>query len=1152
MVAALHRHRPRRPSIDSLHPLTSPRRGKRPVTCVPELPTGNQILSHPKIPQFFSDERIEQEIVDKADPWSFGSCKLAQHDEGTYRQGPAEGFCRLQTSPTTAVFYVFPRTHSTVPTMSRPRVDMDKRQGGIAILSFANPPVNALSSTLQKEISTALKSVLADSSVRAVVVHGAGSPGFFSSGADVSQFAGFASGQEVFSAEGSWFYSGAEESPIPVVAAVDGVCFGGALEFALCCSARVASEKSSFSLPELKLGIIPGLGGTQRLPRLVGFEKAIPMMLNSSVLPAHAACDAGLHGGRKGLKEEARVFLKLVTSPESQGTVHMFFGSRQTSKVKLQNDPCANEKGRVPKKVSIIGGGLMGAGIATAILSANIPVVIKELNEKFAASARKRVERNLGIKGASKMQMLSVTTEYDDLRDVDIVIEAALENPSLKQEIFAALESTCRPDCILATNTSTINLDLIGMGAPIAHKEGRIIGVHFFAPAHRLPLLEVVRTESTSAKTIKDVLALGKKIKKTPVVVGNCAGFAVNRLYFPQSMVAGFLLIELGLDPYKVDRVCEAFGLPMGPFRLSDLVGLDISVAVGSVFSAAFADRTVETNPVIAEMLGAGRKGQKSGVGFYRYSSESRKAVPDPDGIAPFLERARAKVHSGPEAEKLRAVVADLSDSDIVNMIHLSCVNEGYRILEEGVAMSSVDLDVCSVMGMAFPAFRGGLMYWAEKTFGGAVGVLQELERFLKMSNGFPLFKPSQSLIRSAARNKAVGEIVRPPLSTGEHGDVVIVSAFRTAVGRAGRGGFKDTLPDNLMIPVLKRVLEDTDVNVEEVGDLVAGNVLQRGDTGVVQLRVAGLLSGLPTTVPVRTVNRLCSSGLQAIADGAAAIQAGYQKIVIAGGMESMSMASMQNKELRPNPQVRTLKEASSCYFQMGETSENVAEKFGVSREKQDKIAVSSHAKASVAKLAGRQKSEIVPVKTRVTVIDRETKKATARLAKLPAVFRKGGSTTPGNSSQLSDGAALVMLMKRSEAEARGLEPLARLRSYAVTGVDPAIMGIGPAAAIPLALEKAGITTDDVDLFEINEAFGSQAEYCIEKLGLNRDIVNVNGGAIAIGHPLGMTGARLTVSIIHELHRRQGRFGVVSMCIGSGMGAAAVYEINKPQLSSRL
>lgn len=1131
--------------------------------------------------------------------------------------------------------------------MTSQRVHVEKRQGAVAVICFTNPPVNALSSTLQKEISTALKSVLADSSVRAVVVHGVGSPGFFSSGADVSQFSGFASGAEVFSPESSWFYSGAEESPIPVIAAVDGVCFGGALEFALCCSARVATEKSKFSLPELKLGIIPGLGGTQRLPRLIGFGKAVPMMLHSTVLPAHAAYDAGLldavvasdalgaavtyaqqlasgnierpektidrndkveslqecqaiaaklnqtmvprlsrggymkqfsrlidvalygiqHGGRKGIEEEARVFFNLVTSPESQGTVHMFFSSRQASKVKMHNDPYPNEQGQAPKKVGIIGGGLMGAGIATAVLSANIPVVIKELNEKLAAVAQKRVQKNLGVKAASKMKILSVTTDYQELRDVDIVIEAALENPMLKQEIFAQLEAICGPDCILATNTSTINLDLIGLGAPIAHKEGRLVGVHFFAPAHKLPLLEIVRTESTSPKVIKDVLALAKKIKKTPVVVGNCAGFAVNRLYFPQSMVAGFLLIELGLDPYRIDRICEAFGLPMGPFRLSDLVGLDINVAVGSVFATAYADRAVDGNPVITDMLKAGRKGQKSGVGFYRYNSQTRKAIPDPDGIAPFLESSRA----GRTSKDSRTLCRDLSDADIINMIHLACVNEGYRILEEGVASSSSDLDVCSVMGMAFPAFRGGLMYWAQKTFGGAVGVLHELERFFKMSNGFLLFKPSLSLIRSAARNKAVGEIVRPPLSVGEDDDIVIVSAFRTAVGRAGRGGFKDTLPDDLIIPVLKRVLQCTNVNVEDIGDVVAGNVLQRGDTGVIQLRVAGLLSGLPATVPVHTVNRLCSSGLQAIADGAAAIQAGYEKIVIAGGMESMSMASMQNKEIRPNPQVRTLKEASSCYFQMGETSENVAEKFGVSRERQDKIAVSSHAKASVAKLAGRQRNEIVPVKTKVTVVDKETKKVIgvkdivvdsdegvrfgvtmSRLAKLPAVFRKGGSTTPGNSSQLSDGAALVMLMKRKEAKTRGLEPLARLRSYAVIGVDPAIMGIGPAAAIPLVLERAGITVEDVDLFEINEAFGSQAEYCIEKLGLNRDIVNVNGGAIAIGHPLGMTGARLTVSIIHELHRRQGRFGVVSMCIGSGMGAAAVYEINKPQLSSRM
>lgn len=1135
--------------------------------------------------------------------------------------------------------------------MASPRVTVSHRDGGVAVLTFTNPPVNALSSSLQTEISNSLKAILANPSVCAVVVHATGSAGFFSSGADVSQFSGFASGAEVFSAEASWFYSGAEEASVPVVAAIDGVCFGGALEFALCCASRVVTEKSSFSLPELKLGIIPGLGGTQRLPRLIGFEKAVAMMLTSAVLPAAAARDAGLvdvvvasdvldaavdhaakladgslprtqktidrtdrigdfqecqiiaeklkrelvpklsrgghmkqfsalvdvslygvqHGGRKGLTEEARVFLKLVTSPESQGVVHMFFASRQTSKVRLANDPSPKEHGIAAKKVGIVGGGLMGAGIATAVLSANIPVVIKELNEKFALGAKKRVERNLGVKGRSKLELLSVTTDYEALADVDIVIEAALENPILKQEIFAALETNCRPDCILATNTSTINLDLIGIGAPSAHREGRIVGVHFFAPAHKLPLLEVVRTESTNPKVIKDVLALGKKIKKTPVVVGNCAGFAVNRLYFPQSMVAGFLIIELGLDPYRVDRVCEAFGLPMGPFRLSDLVGLDITVAVGSVFATAFADRAVETNPVISKMLSTGRKGQKSGAGFYSYDSRSRKGTKDSDGVAPFLQDARANAKFASNESNVPALAATISDDDIVNMIHLACVNEGCRILEEGVALSSGDLDVCSVMGMAFPAFRGGLMYWAEKTFGGAVGVLNELERYYQLSGGFPLFKPSLSLVRSAARNKAVGQIVRPPLSSGTHDDIVVVSAFRTAVGRAGRGGFKDTLPDNLLIPVLKRILKDTNVDMKDVDDVIAGTVLQRGDTGVVQLRVAGLLSGLPATVPVHTVNRLCSSGLQAIADGAAAIQAGYQKIVIAGGIESMSMTSMQNKEFRPNPLVRSLREASSCYFSMGETSENVAEKFGISREKQDAMAVCSHARASVAKLAGRQRSEIVPVKTRVKVIDKETKQVSgvkdivvdsdegvrvgvtmSRLAKLPAVFRKGGSTTPGNSSQLSDGAALVMLMKRSEAEARGLEPLAALRSFAVTGVDPAIMGIGPAVAIPMALERAGITISDVDLFEINEAFGSQADYCIEKLGLNRDNVNVNGGAIAIGHPLGMTGARLSVSIIHELRRRQGRFGVVSMCIGSGMGAAAVYEINKPSVSSKM
>lgn len=1128
-----------------------------------------------------------------------------------------------------------------------PTVTTTNVQNGIVILSFTNPPVNALSSKLQTHISQTLKDILSNPNTRGVIIHGKGSPGFFSSGADVSEFSSMTSGVMPFTSEATWCFSGAEDAPVPVIAAIDGICFGGALELALCCVARVSTPSSSFCLPELKLGIIPGLGGTQRLPRVVGFGKAVSMMLSSTVVSAKDAKELGLidivsidvlqvaiehaekmasgniphvksidrddklgnlqscqktvdalnqtlipklsrggqmpqfkdllsvslygvrHGGRKGLREEARVFFNLVTSPHSLGLVHTFFSTRKTAKIDIPGDSNMKVSSSPPHSVGIIGGGLMGAGIAASILFANISVIVKEVNEKFALDAKKRVERNLGKAAPSRMHLLTVTTEYEAFSNVDIVIEAALENPNIKQQIFASLQASCRPDCILASNTSTINLDLIGMGAPKAHREGRIIGAHFFSPAHKMPLLEIVCTESTSAKAIKDVLALGKSIKKTSVVVGNCAGFAVNRMYFPQGMVACFLVVELGIDPYRVDKAIESFGIPMGPFRLTDLVGLDIAVAVGGVFEASFADRAL-TSSLISKICSAGRKGQKSGAGFYRYAEKSRRGIPDSAGILPFLEEARNSLDKT-RMEHIRSEAGDVSDSDIVNMILLACVNEGCRILHEGVAQRPSDLDICSIMGMAFPPFRGGLMYWAQNTFGGAIGVKNQLEYYYDMSRGLPLFKPAFALTRSARRNQALGKIMRPALSIGSPEDIVVVSGFRTAVGRASRGGFKDTLPDDLLIPVLKKIIEDTGVPIQDIGDIVLGTVLQRGDTSVVQLRVAGLLAGLPETVPVRTLSRLCSSGLQAIADGAAAIQAGHQNIVIAGGMESMSVASMRSTEFRANPLVRKRKEAASCYFSMGDTSENVAEKYGITREKQDKMAVCSHAKASVAKLSGRQRGEIVPIKTRVKVIDKETKKITglkdivvdsdegirlgvtmAHLAKLPAVFRKGGSTTPGNCSQLSDGAALVMLMKRSEAESRGILALASLKSFAVVGVDPAVMGIGPAVAIPEALKRAGITADDVDLFEINEAFGSQAEYCIEKLGLNRDIVNVMGGAIAIGHPLGMTGARLSVSIIHELRRRGGRFGVVSMCIGSGMGAAAVYEINGQSISSKM
>eukprot|EP01096_Ripella_sp_DP13-Kostka_P005305 TRINITY_DN180_c0_g2_i1.p2 TRINITY_DN180_c0_g2~~TRINITY_DN180_c0_g2_i1.p2 ORF type:complete len:445 (-),score=208.26 TRINITY_DN180_c0_g2_i1:23-1282(-) len=384
--------------------------------------------------------------------------------------------------------------------------------------------------------------------------------------------------------------------------------------------------------------------------------------------------------------------------------------------------------------------------------------------------------------------------------------------------------------------------------------------------------------------------------------------------------------------------------------------------------------------------------------------------------------------------------------------------------------------------------------------------------------------------------------------------DIVLVSSVRTPIGRGKRGSFKDTSIDDLLAPVLSHILTSTNVPANRIGDVVIGTVLPTGSTGATQVRIAALIAGLPQEVPATTVNRQCSSGLQAIANVAASIRSGYYDIGIAGGVESMSKNAMGwdgdiNQKALSHPV------ASGCYLTMGQTSENVVERFGVTRAEQDALAARSHALAANAIKQGLFKDEIVPVtietqdksgNTVQKVIDTDegvrAGTTVESLGKLPAAFKEGGTTTAGNSSQVSDGAAASLLMKRSTAQSLGLPVLGVLRSFAAVGVEPSIMGIGPAAAIPAAVAQAGIRLADVDLFEINEAFASQAVYCVKHLGLSLDKVNVNGGAIALGHPLGCTGARLTATLLHEMKRRNSRYGVVSMCIGSGMGAAAVYE----------
>lgn len=387
--------------------------------------------------------------------------------------------------------------------------------------------------------------------------------------------------------------------------------------------------------------------------------------------------------------------------------------------------------------------------------------------------------------------------------------------------------------------------------------------------------------------------------------------------------------------------------------------------------------------------------------------------------------------------------------------------------------------------------------------------------------------------------------------------DVVIITALRTPLTKAKRGGLKDTDAIDLLATVFKAVIQQSGVEPQAYGDIVVGSVLGPSSQRANEARIASFFAGIPEEVPVRTVNRQCSSGLQAVADVAAAIRAGFYTVGLAAGVETMSQNPMA-WEGGINPGVADFPKAQGCMMPMGVTSENVAAKFGVSRKTQDEFAARSHNKAAAAQAAGKFKDEIVPVRTKV--VDPKTGAAvdvvisqddgiragtTAEsLSGLKTVFKKDGTTTAGNSSQVTDGASAVLLMTRAEAMRRGLPILGVFRSFAAVGVDPSIMGVGPAAAIPVALKMAGLTIDDIDVFEINEAFASQAYYSITKLGIDESKVNPNGGAIALGHPLGATGARATATLLHEMKRRgrNARFGVVSMCIGSGMGAAAVYE----------
>ncbi|XP_013596664.1 PREDICTED: peroxisomal fatty acid beta-oxidation multifunctional protein AIM1 [Brassica oleracea var. oleracea] len=707
-------------------------------------------------------------------------------------------------------------------------VTMEVGNDGVAVITISNPPVNSLASPIISGLKEKFQDANQRSDIKAIVLTGNG--GRFSGGFDINVFQQVhKTGDISLMPEVSidLVCNLMEDSRKPLVAAVEGLALGGGLELAMACHARVAAPKAQLGLPELTLGVIPGFGGTQRLPRLVGLAKATDMILLSKSIsseegqkfglvdalvpsgellstsrkwaldialgrkpflrslhrtdkigslsearailkdtrqlakkiapnmPQHHACidvieEGIVHGGYSGVLKEAEVFKQLVMSDTAKALVHVFFAQRATSKVPNVTD--VGLKPRPMKKVAVIGGGLMGSGIATALLLSNTRVVLKEINPDYLQKGLKSVEANLKSlvsrgkltqdKAGKALSLLKGVLDYSEFKDVDMVIEAVIENIQLKQKIFKEIEEVCPPHCILASNTSTIDLSVIGEKT---NSKDRIVGAHFFSPAHIMTLLEIVRTENTSAQVILDLMSLGKAIKKVPVVVGNCIGFAVNRTFFPYTQGA-HMLVNLGVDLFRVDRVITSFGLPLGPFQLGDLAGHGIGMAVKEIYAKAYGDRMFRS-PLTELLVKSGRNGKINGRGYYIYEKGS-KPKPDPSVLS-VVEESRKLTNIMPGGKPI-----SVADKEIVEMILFPVVNEACRVLDEGVVIRASDLDVASVLGMSFPSYRGGIIFWADTV--GPKYIYERLKRLSETYGGF--FKPSRYLEERAMNGMRLSE----------------------------------------------------------------------------------------------------------------------------------------------------------------------------------------------------------------------------------------------------------------------------------------------------------------------------------------------------------------------------------------------------------
>ncbi len=685
-------------------------------------------------------------------------------------------------------------------------------RGHTALITLDHPPVNGLGAALRTGIMDALDRAQADPAVEAIVI--TGSERAFSGGADVKEFGTAAAAREP---RLPVVIAALENSPKPVVAAISGVCMGGGLELALGAHCRVARADAQIALPEVKLGLLPGAGGTQRLPRVIGLEAALNMIVSGATLPARqlegtALFDAVTDGdplpaalalaeqvvaeGKplervrdlkvkdpqaeaflqfarntvaatskhfpaplkcveavamclnkpfdEALRLERELFLGLMTTPESRALRHVFAAERAAGKLP---DLPEDTPLRTIAKVGVIGAGTMGGGITMNFLNAGIPVVLLEMKQealdKGLATIRRNYENSMK-KGKLKpeqveqrLALVTPTLTYDAFKDVDLVIEAVFESMDVKKQVFTALDAVCKPGAILASNTSYLNIDAI---AATTQRPQDVLGLHFFSPANVMRLLEVVRGAKTAPDVLTTCMALAKKIKKVAVVSGVCDGFIGNRMLARYGAAAAGL-INAGASPQQVDGALQAFGMAMGPYRMGDLAGLDIG---WTTRKRKAAEAGVAMKPVIADKLcEAGRFGQKTGAGWYRYDAGSRDPIPDPvtQGI---IDAYRAEHGIQPR---------QIDDGEIVERCMYALVNEGARILAEGIAARASDIDIVYLNGYGFPQHRGGPMLYADIV--GLPNVVRALRRFAAEPGADPSWQPAPLLVQLAEEGKS-------------------------------------------------------------------------------------------------------------------------------------------------------------------------------------------------------------------------------------------------------------------------------------------------------------------------------------------------------------------------------------------------------------